>query len=102
MPNRFLRRPHRRLSLPWNEKDYAARERISLRGPMTSLLGANGLIDNGLVEQALGVRPSQYRVTASLEDGARRVEKLAIARGDTRDSRHALIHRDYLLIEHGY
>src|SRR2546428_6139236 len=80
------------------EKDYAARERISLRGPMTSLLGANGIIDNGLVEQALEFVRRNTGVTASLEADARRVEKLAYPPEVIRETVvNALIHRDYLL-----
>src|ERR1017187_6905419 len=50
-PNRFL--PQAGIdaaAFPGTEKDYAARERISLRGPMTPLLGRDGaLVENGLV-----------------------------------------------------
>jgi len=99
MPNRFL--PHAGIdasAFPGTEKDYAARERISLRGPMTSLLGANGIIDNGLVEQALEFVRRNTGVTASLEDSARRVEKLAYPPEVIRETVvNALIHRDYLL-----
>ena len=99
MPNRFL--PHAGIdasAFPGTEKDYAARERISLRGPMTSLLGADGIIDNGLVEQALEFVRRNTGVTASLEDGARRVEKLAYPPEVIRETVvNALIHRDYLL-----
>ena len=99
MPNRFL--PHAGIdasAFPGTEKDYAARERISLRGPMTLLLGADGIIDNGLVEQALEFVRRNTGVTASLEDGARRVEKLAYPPEVIRETVvNALIHRDYLL-----
>ena len=53
-PNRFL--PFvgiDAVAFPGIEKDYAARERATLRGPMTPLLGEGGLVENGLVEQAL-------------------------------------------------
>ncbi len=99
MPNRFL--PHAGIdasAFPGTEKDYAARERISLRGPMTSLLGTDGIIDNGLVEQALEFVRRNTGVTASLEDGARRVAKLAYPPEVIRETVvNALIHRDYLL-----
>jgi ATP-dependent DNA helicase RecG len=99
MPNRFLPQAGIDASaFPGTEKDYAARERISLRGPMTSLLGADGIIDNGLVEQALEFVRRNTGVTASLEDGARRVEKLAYPPEVIRETVvNALIHRDYLL-----
>ena len=35
------------------EKDYAAKERLSIRGPMTALFGSEGLVENGIVEQAV-------------------------------------------------
>jgi len=99
MPNRFL--PHAGIdasAFPGTEKDYAARERIPLRGPMASLLGTDGIIDNGLVEQALEFVRRNTGVTASLEDGARRVEKLAYPPEVIRETVvNALIHRDYLL-----
>jgi ATP-dependent DNA helicase RecG len=56
-PNRFL--AHAGMdaaAFPGTEKDYAARERVALRGPMTPLFDASGaLVENGLVEQALAV-----------------------------------------------
>jgi len=65
---------------------------------MTSLLGADGIIDNGLVEQALEFVRRNTGVTASLEDGARRVEKPAYPPEVIRETVvNALIHRDYLL-----
>jgi ATP-dependent DNA helicase RecG len=54
-PNRFL--PFAgidAIAFPTLEKDYAARERATLRGPMTPLIGADESVkENGLVEQAL-------------------------------------------------
>ena len=56
VPNRFL--PYAGIdaaAFPGTEKDYTARERTTLRGPMTPLLDVNGaIVENGLVEQALG------------------------------------------------
>src|ERR1017187_1989344 len=52
-PNRFL--PHAGIdavAFPGTEKDYAARERAPLRGPMTPLFSAAGeLVENGLVDR---------------------------------------------------
>ena len=54
-PNRFL--PQAGIdaaSFPGANKDYAARERAALRGPMTPLLNDGGeIVEAGLVEQAL-------------------------------------------------
>lgn len=64
----FGRNPHRFLpqagisaaAYPGTEKDYAARERTVLRGPIVSLLSPTGdILENGPVEQAIDfVRPT--------------------------------------------
>jgi ATP-dependent DNA helicase RecG len=99
-PKRFL--PHSGIDAAaflGTEKDYAARERASLRGPMTPLLGADGpVVENGLVEQALEFIRRNTPVTAVLEGGARRIEKPAYPPEALREGLvNALIHRDYLL-----
>ena len=98
-PNRFL--PHAGIdaaAFPGTEKDYAARERMALRGPMTPLLDASGaVVENGLVEQALDFLRRNSPVTAALENG-RRIEKPAYPPEVVREAIvNALIHRDYLL-----
>lgn len=99
MPNRFL--AHAGIdaaAFPGTEKDYAARERTALRGPMTPLFNAKGkLVDTGLVERALDFVGRNTPVTAALEDG-RRIEKPAYPPDAVREGIvNALIHRDYLL-----
>ncbi len=86
-------------AFPGREKDYAARERVSLRGSMTPLMDQNGhLLETGLVEQALDFVRRNTPVTAVLEDGARRVEKPTYPDEVIRETVvNALIHRDYLL-----
>jgi hypothetical protein len=80
-PNRFL--PHAGIDVaafPGTEKDYAARERVALRGPMTPLFDVSGaIVENGLIEQALEFVRRNTPVTAVLESG-RRVENLRIPR----------------------
>jgi ATP-dependent DNA helicase RecG len=98
-PNRFL--PHAGIdavAFPGTEKDYAARERAPLRGPMTPLFSAAGeLVENGLVEQALDFVRRNTPVTAVLDNG-RRIEKPAYPPEALREGIvNALIHRDYLL-----
>lgn len=98
-PNRFL--SHAGIdaaAFPGTEKDYAARERMALRGPMTPLLDANGsVVENGLVEQALDFVRRNTPVTAVLENG-RRIEKPAYPPEVLREAIvNALVHRDYLL-----
>lgn len=99
IPNRFL--AHAGIdaaAFPGTEKDYAARERASLRGPMTPLLDINGaVVENGLVEQALEFVRRNTPVTAVLENG-RRIEKPAYPPEVLREAVvNALVHRDYLL-----
>lgn len=99
-PNRFL--PHAGIdaaAFPGREKDYAARERAALRGPMTPLLGSDGeVVENGLVEQALEFVRRNTPVTATLEDDTRRIEKPTYPPEVLREAIvNALIHRDYLL-----
>jgi ATP-dependent DNA helicase RecG len=99
-PNHFL--PHAGITaaaFPGTEKDYAARERAPLRGPMTPLLGSDGgLVENSLVEQALDFVRRNTPVTAVLENSARRIEKPAYPPEVLREAIvNALIHRDYLL-----
>ena len=98
-PNRFL--PFAGIdaaAFPGVEKDYAARERATLRGPMTPLLGEGGLVENGLVEQALDFIRRNVAAKTTLEDGARRVEVPVYPPEVLRETLvNALIHRDYLL-----
>ena len=99
-PNRFL--PQAGIdaaAFPGTEKDYAAKERLVLRGPMTPLMGTDGeILEAGLVEQAWEFVRRNISVTASLEDGARRVERLTYPVEAVREALvNALIHRDYLL-----
>lgn len=100
-PNRFL--PQAGIdaaAFPGATKDYAARERISLRGPMTPLLNDDGeIVEAGLVEQALAFVQRNTAVTGQLEPGgARREEISAYPREAVREAVvNALVHRDYLL-----
>lgn len=100
-PNRFL--PQAGIDAAAFEganKDYAARERASLRGPMVPLLGnADEIVESGLVEQALAFVQRNVTVTGGLEDGgARLTERSAYPREAVREALvNALVHRDYLL-----
>src|ERR1700722_1358421 len=98
-PNRFL--PFAGIdaaAFPGAEKDYAARERASLRGPMTSLLGEGGLVENGLVEQAINLIRRNVADKTVMENGVRRVEIPVYPVEVLREAIvNALIHRDYLL-----
>lgn len=100
-PNRFL--PQAGIdaaAFPGVDKEYAARERASLRGPMTPLLNDGGeIVEAGLVEQALAFVQRNTTVAGQLESGgARREEITAYPREAVREAIvNALVHRDYLL-----
>jgi ATP-dependent DNA helicase RecG len=98
-PNKFL--PQAGVdaaAYPGNEKDYAARERLAIRGPLTPLFGAGGLIENGLVEQAIDFVKRNTVIAAGLLEGGRRVERWTYPEEAVRETIvNALVHRDYLL-----
>ncbi len=102
-PGRFLPQSGvTAVAFPGAEKDYAARERATLRGPLVALLssGSGGaqLVENGLVEQAVQFVRRNTSVVATLQDGARRVEKRTYPDDVIRETVvNALVHRDYLL-----
>lgn len=80
------------------EKEYAAKERTALRGPLSPLFGSGGLVENGLVEQAVNFVRRHTKVTARLEGGARREERWDYPEEAVREAVvNALVHRDYLL-----
>jgi ATP-dependent DNA helicase RecG len=100
-PNRFL--PQAGIdasSFPGRNKDYAARERSTLRGPITPLLNEAGeIVEAGLVEQAIAFVQRNTSVVGKLEEnGGRREEKPDYPLEAIRETIvNALIHRDYLL-----
>jgi len=98
-PNRFLPQAGiDAVAYPGKEKDYAAKERSAIRGPMTALFGSEGLVENGLVEQAVEFIRRNTEVSAGLADGARREERWLYPEEAIREAIvNALVHRDYLL-----
>ncbi len=102
-PNRFLPQASiDAVAYPGREKEYAARERGSLRGPLTPLLRKSSghpiLLENGLTEQALDFVQRNSGTTAVLMSGARRVEHPDYPVEAVREAVvNALAHRDYLL-----
>lgn len=98
-PNRFLPQAGiDAVAYPGKEKDYTAKERLAIRGPMTALFGSEGLVENGLVEQAVEFTRRNTEVSASLADGARREERWLYPEEAIREAIvNALVHRDYLL-----
>lgn len=98
-PNRFLPQAGiDAVAYPGKEKDYAAKERLSIRGPMTALMGNDGIIENGLVEQAVEFVRRNTQVAAALTDGSRREQTWTYPEEAVRETIvNALVHRDYLL-----
>jgi len=98
-PNRFLPQAGiDAVAYPGKEKDYAAIERLSIRGPMTALFGGAGLVENGLVEQSVEFVRRNTGVATTLADGARREQKWTYPEEAVREAIvNALVHRDYLL-----
>ncbi len=98
-PNRFLPQAGiDAVAYPGKEKDYAAKERLTIRGPMTALLAEDGIVDNGLVEQAVEFVKRNTEVTATLTDGSRREQTWTYPEEAVRETIvNALVHRDYLL-----
>ncbi len=102
-PGKFL--PHSAVdaaAFPGTEKDYAATERVTLRGPLVPLYSAGAralsLAENGLVEQVVEFVRRNTQVTAQLQDGARREERRTYPDDVIRETIvNALVHRDYLL-----
>ncbi len=98
-PNRFL--PHAGIdavAFPGEVKDYAARERTTIRGPMTPLLDqSKAIVENGLVEQALEFVRRNTPVKTAME-GGRRIDSPTYPQEVLREAIvNALIHREYLL-----
>ena len=105
-PNRFLPQSGiDAVAYPGGDKDYNAKERSALRGPMTPLFSVKNkgasradIVENGLVEQALEFIRRNTEVVTHLENGARRKERRSYPQEAIREAMvNALVHRDYLL-----
>jgi len=97
-PNHFLPQAGiTAVAYPETEKDYAARERAMLRGPIAPLLDANGdVLDNGLIEQAMDFVRRNVAVDAGIDDGGRRQERWDYPFEAVRETLvNAIAHRDY-------
>jgi ATP-dependent DNA helicase RecG len=98
-PNKFL--PQAGIdaaAYPGKEKDYAAKERSTMRGALTPLFGHKKRLENGLVEQAVEFVKRNTGVSAVLVGAARRKESRDYPDEAVRETIvNALVHRDYLL-----
>ena len=98
-PSRFL--PQAKIDAAayfGSEKDYAAKERRTLRGPIVRLKGVDGaVLEEGLAEQAVQFVRRNIE-TVALEDGVRRQERWDYPEEVIREAVvNAIVHRDYLL-----
>ena len=87
------------VAYPGLEKDYAAIERVTLRGPLVPLMTSSGeLVEPGLVDSAVAFIRRNVGVRAELVGGTRRVETPGLPVEPVREVLvNAVIHRDYLL-----
>lgn len=100
-PNRFLPQAGiDAVAYTGSEKDYAAKERTPMRGPMVPLYNGNGeILENGLVEQTIDFVRRNTIVEAWLDGNGRRQERwkdypLEVIRETVVN---AITHRDYSL-----
>ena len=98
-PDRLL--PHAKIDAAayfGTEKDYDAKERCTLRGPILPLQARDGsLLEPGLVEQAVDFVRRNIE-TVRLADGVRREEHWDYPREAVREAIvNAIVHRDYSL-----
>jgi ATP-dependent DNA helicase RecG len=98
-PNRFLPQAGiDAVAYPGREKGYTAKERLPIRGPMVPLAGSQGLVENGLVEQAVEFIKRNTGVETNLKDGVQREDRWTYPEEALRETIvNALVHRDYLL-----
>lgn len=99
-PNRYL--PQSGISataFQGTEKDYDAKERAVLRGPLVSLFGHDGsLVESGVIEQALEFVRRNTRMTAWTDAHGRRQEKWDYPPDAVREAIvNAVAHRDYTI-----
>ena len=103
-PQRFLPQASiNAASYPGIEKDYAARERGNLKGPLTALFASSGfgqlqIVETGLIEQAIEFVVRNTGVTARIVNGSRREDIPTYPTDVIREAIvNAVIHRDYRL-----
>ncbi len=85
-------------AVPGKVKDYAVRERLTVRAPIAPLPGDQGRVQTGLIEQVLAFVRRNTTPTASIGTDGRRVERPAYPDDVVREALvNAVVHRDYSL-----
>ncbi|NJL27201.1 MAG: ATP-dependent DNA helicase RecG [Thermoanaerobaculia bacterium] len=99
-PNRFLPQAGiTAVAYPGTEKDYAAKARSLLRGPITELRSVAGTtVEIGVIEQALDFVRRNTNVEAWIDAGGRRQERWDYPLDAVRETVvNAIAHRDYTI-----
>lgn len=99
-PNRYL--PHAGVTAvcyPGEEKEYDAKERALIRGPVVALRKQRGeVVETGVIERTIEFVRRNTRAKAWLEDGARRRERWDYPDEAVREAVvNAIAHRDYTI-----
>lgn len=85
-------------AVPGRVKDYAVRERLTVRAPIAPLPGDLGRVDPSLIEQVLAFVRRNTAPTATVGDDGRRVERPSYPDNVVRETVvNAVVHRDYSL-----
>jgi ATP-dependent DNA helicase RecG len=87
------------VAYPGTEKDYNAKERDILRGPVVALLSKNDeVVETGVIERALEFVRRNTRLEAWIEEGGRRRERWDYPLEAIREAVvNAISHRDYTI-----
>lgn len=99
-PNRYL--PHAGVTAvcyPGAEKDYEAKERTVIRGPVVALRSQRGgVVETGVIERTIEFVRRNTKADAWLEDGVRRRQQWDFPDGAVREAVvNAIAHRDYTI-----
>lgn len=99
-PNRFLPQAGiTAVAYPGVEKDYEARERAVIRGPVVALLSREGeVVEAGVIDQALHFVRRNTAVRARIDESGRRQERWDYPWEAVREAVvNAVAHRDYTI-----
>ncbi len=87
------------VAYPGTQKDYGAKERTVLRGPVVALLSRTAeIVETGVIDQALEFVRRNIHIEAEIEEGGRRIERWDYPFEAIRESVvNAIAHRDYTI-----